>query len=52
MAGNEEVARSTKNVYNSGSLRVTRGRTTTTSSAKYSSKSSVKRSTTTSTSKK
>ena len=52
MAGNEEVAGSTKNVYNSGSLRVTRGRTTTTSSAKYSSKSSVKRSTTTSTSKK
>ena len=49
MAGNEEVARSTKNIYNSGSLRVTRGRTTTRSSAKYRSTSSVKRSTKTST---
>ena len=48
MAGNEEVASSTKNVYNPGSLRVTRGRTRTTTSSKYNSTNSVKRSTTTS----
>lgn len=44
MAGNEEVAKSIRNVYNMGSLRVGKRKTTTSSSAKYNGSNSVKRS--------
>ena len=41
MAGNEEIARSTKNIYNPGTLRVTRRRTTTTTNSRYNSNGNI-----------